>query len=895
MNSFNKQTSFLVIILSFLLAATILNAQSIKTPFNTNEIVEQVSQYNNLTGSREGEFLIDTNVVYGPDTSAQCNPSIAFDGTNYLVVWQDNRSDQYYDIYGTRVNQAGIVLDTAGIAIAATADYQYNPSVAFDGTNYLVVWENQYDWLDTDIYGARVDQSGIVLDTAGIAIAVTEDYQMYPSVAFDGTNYFVVWENQYDWLNSDIYSARVNQAGIVLDTAGIVIAATADDQSDPSVAFDGTNYLVVWQDYCSGQHYDIYGARVNQSGLVLDTAGIAISTDGNDQEFPSIAFDNTNYLVVWQDCRNTSNPDIYGARVDQSGMVFDPTGIAISTAPGRQKFPSIAFDNTNYLVVWDDDRRGEPDIFSARISQSGIVLDPDGNAISIAQDDQYEPSVAFDGTNYLVVWENQYDWFNADIYGTRVDQAGTVLDTTEIVIATLIDVLYYYEQYNPSVIFGNTNYLVVWHEDRGGPWDYAFDIYSARVDQSGVVLDTAMIAISTASSDQIFPSVAFDGINYLVVWQDHRSGPYDIYGTRMDQSGVVLDTAGIAICTAGGSQWYPSVAFDGTNYLVVWQDRRSGSYDIFGARVDQSGIVLDPDGIVIAATVDDQYDPSVAFDNTNYLVVWSQSYDIYGTRVDQSGNVLDTAGIAICTAGGSQWSHSIAFDGTNYLVVWQDHRSGPYDIYGARMDQSGVVLDTTGIAICTSGGPQVYPSVTFDDTNYLVVWEDIGSGWDIYGAKVSSAGVVINSYAIAVQPGQQKTPALAHGTADSVLITYSGWTDSINGQPANTMRIWGKLYPFVGIEENALCPVPDSRHLLQVYPNPIHKQCNIKYILPQAANINISMFDVAGRLIKEIINENQNVGIYHKVFDMKDLPQGIYFITLNTDDYSDAKKVIFIK
>jgi len=171
MNSFNKQTSFLVIVLSFLLAATILNAQSIKIPFNANEIVEQVSQYNNLTGSREGEFLIDTNGVYGSDISTQCSPSVAFDGTNYLIVWEDNRSGPS-DIYGARVDQSGIVLDTAGIAIASTADNQYNPSVAFDGTNYLVVWQDyRSNPYEPDIYGARVDQSGNVLDPDGIAIS----------------------------------------------------------------------------------------------------------------------------------------------------------------------------------------------------------------------------------------------------------------------------------------------------------------------------------------------------------------------------------------------------------------------------------------------------------------------------------------------------------------------------------------------------------------------------------------------------------------------------------------------------------------------------------------------------------------------------------------------------
>ncbi|MEO0100477.1 MAG: T9SS type A sorting domain-containing protein [candidate division WOR-3 bacterium] len=561
-----------------------------------------------------------------------------------------------------------------------------------------------------------------------------------------------------------------------------------------------------------------------------------------------------------------------------NGEFLIDTTIVYGSAPYEQRSPSVAFDGTNYLVVWEDERSGYSDIYGARVSQAGIVLDINGIPISTAVNWQMYPSVAFDGTNYLVVWQD-YRSGNSDIYGARVSQAGVVLDPTGILISTAA-----YDQHSPSIAFDGTNYLVVWQDYRSG----SSDIYGARVSQTGSVLDPNGIAISTAEDDQEAPSIVFDGTNYLVVWEDGRSGPSDIYGARVSQAGVVLDPNGIPISIAIERQRYPSIAFDGTNYLVVWQDRRLGDWHIYGARVSQAGIVLDTNGIPISIAPERQRYPSVAFDGTNYLVVWedrrSGNFDIYGARVSQAGALLDTNGIAISTAATSQMYPSIAFDGTNYLVVWRDYHSGEYDIYGARVSQAGIVLDTNGIPISTAAGDQRYPSVAFDGTNYLVVWQDTRRGeYDIYGARVNPSGIVIDSFAVSVQTGDQYSPALARGLGNQVLITYSGWTGEYQGRTYNTYRIWGKFYPFIGIEQDRYPPL-SGRSPLKIYPNPassvlcVHCPFSVK---------GIEIYDVSGKLIS----------VYRSPFSLKEkevkislkgIKDGVYFIKIG----KEAKKLI---
>ena len=363
------------------------------------------------------------------------------------------------------------------------------------------------------------------------------------------------------------------------------------------------------------------------------------------------------------------------------------------------------------------------------MSSVGVVLDPAGAIISTESvNEQFDPSVAWNGTNFLVVWVDERNGSDSDIYGTRVSSAGVALDPAGIAICITSGY-----QFSPSVAWDGSHFLVVWQDDRNGL--YSYDIYGARVSSAGAVLDPAGIAISTAAEDQHSPSVAWNGSHFLVVWYEYyfRRSSGDIYGARVSSAGAVLDPAGIAICTAEGWQWYPSVACNGSDFLVVWGDDRSGPND-----------------------------------------------DIYGARVSSAGAVLDPAGIAICTAEGSQGYPSVTCDGSHFLVVWGDDRSGlSDDIYGARVSSAGAVLDPAGIAICAAADNQYYPSVAWNGSHFLVVWDDYRSGLsdDIYGARVSSAGAVLDPAGIAVDlnEGAQRYPAVAAGSNGKSLVVCEGW------------------------------------------------------------------------------------------------------------------------
>jgi len=132
---------------------------------------------------------------------------------------------------------------------------------------------------------------------------------------------------------------------------------------------------------------------------VLDPEGIAISAVDEWQFYPAISFDGANYVVVWEDWR-AFYAQIYGARVTSNGEVLDPDGMLISSV-GHS--PALAFDGADYFVVWlgaaPPHAQG---IFGTRVSTQGGVLDPEGIMITASGDNVRSPTVFFNGTDYLV-------------------------------------------------------------------------------------------------------------------------------------------------------------------------------------------------------------------------------------------------------------------------------------------------------------------------------------------------------------------------------------------------------------------------------------------------------------------------------------------------------------
>jgi hypothetical protein len=101
---------------------------------------------------------------------------------------------------------------------------------------------------------------------------------------------------------------------------------------------------------------------------------------------------------------------------------------------------------------------------------------------------------------------------------------------------------------------------------------------------------------------------------------------------------------------------------------------------------------------------------------------------------------------------------------------------------------------------------------------------------------------------------------------------------------------------FVGytdVEENVI--TPEVFNLSQNYPNPFNPTTVIKYSLPEVTNVKLKVYDMLGRVVKTLINQEQSAGVYNVEFNASNLSSGVYFYRIEAGNFVATKKLLLLK
>lgn len=711
-----------------------------------------------------------------PADNSQHYAMAASNGSGFMVVWQDFRGSDHPS--GTRLDSAARVLDPVGLPVGSPT-FGRNPNVASDGQDYLVIWEDYRSSFTGYVYGQRFTAAGVALDPGGFQISPSLDQDQVPVAAYGAGTYLVVWAD-FSAGALRIWGARVTPTGAVLDPLGIPISSGSNEYG-PSVAFDGTNFLVTWDN-----NANVLAARVTPSGVVLDVPPITV-TSGRSS---AAGFDGQDFLLLFN-----RGADVYGARVATDGGVLDPTGFPVSAGSWSEYYPSIACAPPRCAGVWIDNRdAGSYLVYGARVDPSGTVIDDAG--VPFMGSDSYRPAIAFNGTNYLIASDQRVTGQAPNVYGTLASPtAFTPITPGGDLFSTAVAA-----QDDPRAASDGTDYLLVWSDERNLATT-GQDIFAARVARDAGLLDPSGFPISTAPGRQLLPTVTFTGSDYLVAWLDYRDGGSSpaIWGARVSQGGGVLDPNGFPITTPGPIGSLQLAALDG-GALAVWEDGRNqadSGTDLSFARLDPRGTVLDPGGLPLVIAPNSQVSPALDSDGTSAIVAWTDyrsgtSADVYAARIDSDGTVSPPNGQPIATGPQDEREPAIAMGHSQALVVWEDTRdSGTtgVDLYASRLGPDLTVLDPGGFVLAAAPDTQRDPSAAFDGAEYLVTWEEsrnsrgfFGQITDIWAARVTSSGAVLDDagFALSEDAYDEYSATAASDRQGHVLVTY-------NRAPADTV------------------------------------------------------------------------------------------------------------
>ncbi len=769
-------------------------------------------QADNEGNPYEAEFFISNNM------DNQYNPDIAYNGMFYLVVWESYQDSYFYDIYGQWYEADGTPLGNFRVNTDRTNN-QKRPAVSTDGNSFLVVWESQNgDSSGYAIKGCVIASESTVPGAEILINQITSGNQNKPDIAFNGSKYLVIW-------HTDAGSAYEVQGRFVLPNGTISgdefnISSgsfSSYHKLHPSVASAGTTFLAVYEEWDSSY------SRVDSKGKLIDNSGAIVESFTFDkfglsgrERGVKVCSNQWDYLVAWEvwDLDITKSKAICAKRLyhDGSTVHYDDEFkiIDYSNYPSHSlKNIAIGSNGSDFLISWvkyNSSNQSEG-IYAKSLVYTGPILTVDAS-------DKW----AYEGENVvcrIIPTFNHgalhYNWFyNGSSYGADSDsitipdvqlsdndgeyycvvsdeKSSITTTTAKLYVSktplgySISDETYLYfsdtqKQLYPAVCAGGSNF---------------FTTYSTTSDDSWhVKLKSKLIPIQPIPTDVVSPApdneminskVAFNGTNYIAVWFEELFD-YIVKGQLFDSTGAKIGSAFTISQTELAYARNLDIASDGNSFFVVWcgetdtWDDEDGS-DVYARIINGNGTFATAE-LTIARSEGDDTDPHIAYNGSNFLIVWYQQIhtftgnicaQLYTSAGTAAGNVFQVN----TSDGNANDNIDICSSGSDFIVIWTET-----NLYGQKINSDG---EFVGSAFVIKDNVTYYSDleITASSHEILVLWRtaytnDIpssieGKFFDLDGTPISE-DFIINTHL----NGYQEKPAAANNGTDFLI----GWTSS---------------------------------------------------------------------------------------------------------------------
>lgn len=305
-----------------------------------------------------------------------------------------------------------------------------------------------------------------------------------------------------------------------------------------------------------------------------------------------------------------------------------------------------------------------------------------------------------------------------------------------------------------------------------------FDMYRHMLHPDGETFQ-AEEPITLVNADTSGGPVEWVGDRFGVAWQDRRDGDYEIYFSLLDPLGTKVhpDTR---LTFAPDFSVNVDMAWTGQRFVVVWQDRREGLFNIYGQLVTLDGA---PEGSnVPLSDVSSGFGneaPSVAAGVGTLGVAFNRGnasnhfimFQVYDTTLAPIGEP-----VPLTNGQTDSIDPVVVYNGGTYVVAWFDRSASPTSIWGAVLDEAGQVLVQP--QPITDPGPfrSRYPYLRALGDRLLLVYSDDrdqNNGYELYSRMLTDTLAPLTAeMRLTTAPRDSVYPTAAFGPDGNVGIMF---------------------------------------------------------------------------------------------------------------------------
>jgi len=405
--------------------------------------------------------------------------------------------------------------------------------------------------------------------------------------------------------------------------------------------------------------------------------------------------------------------------------------------------------------------------------------------------------------------------------------------------------------------------------------------------------------ISAVDFDLGIPQVAFDGNRFLIVWTDGQDGgiKYRFIDARTFQLSNLYSDPTLPCYLTGVSILHFNSSLN--KYFLAFTIKSGTNYYL-------AGIFIRPDGFMENSfqitSVPVRKEITLAYGNSKYIVGFVKEtgdYDneVWGQLVGESGSPIGSSFLIDGSPEPSDDPLFLVFDGTKFICFFPDEEATGWKIYAKFVNLDGTVQNQR---IFVTANAHLLPFATVNGNELLFTCTGVRRDF--------TTSVVGRFFDLSLNPKSDEFTIFDTLGGKNPVGNFAVYADgkylvfttrvNLQVQGEDIFFTNGDVYgetvsPITKVGDGVVETV--DFELFQNYPNPFNPSTTIRFSLPQRSYVMLKVFDVLGREVATLVDEELNQGEHSVVFDAKGLPSGVYFYRLQSGKFVQQRKMVLVK